>query len=168
MLHHELIGGGHGKKMRDAQITIAQHVQCRTGLKITHQQNLTASVQNRIGVAIQAARVEQRQYHKLYGFRVDPRRHGKIDEVVEHHAMRDHRALGMARRAGCVHNHAHIIMGGVDGRKFFVCLHRLFVSAVFARLAHFQHQPDIARACQFGRGVGENMVMHQCARGRIV
>ena len=76
--------------------------------------------------------------------------------------------LNDATPCALIHDHAHIVMGGFHRRVIFVRLHRLLISAVFAGLAHFQHQPDITGARKIGRAVGKNMVVYQCTRRCII
>ena len=73
-------------------------------------------MQHRVGVAVEAAGMEQRQDHELHGLRRDHRRDAEIDGVPEHHAVGDDRALGMPGGARGVHHHADVVVRQRRGR----------------------------------------------------
>ena len=116
MLHHELVGRRHAEEVGDAERRIGDAVERRAGIEGAHHQDRAAGMQHGIGVAIEAAGVEQRQDHELHGLGRDHRRNAEVDAVPEVHAVRDDRALGMARGAGRVHHHGDVVVAERDRR----------------------------------------------------
>ena len=110
MLHHELVGRRHAEEVGDAERGIGEVVERQAGLEGAHDQDRAAGMQHGIGVAVEAAGMEQRQDHELHGLRRDQRRDAEVDGVPEHHAVGDDRALRMPGGARGVHHHADVVV----------------------------------------------------------
>ena len=117
MLHHELVGRRHAEEVGDAERRVGDVVERQAGLEGAHDQDRAAGMQHGIGVAVEAAGMEQRQDHELHGLRRDQRRDAEVDGVPEHHAVGDDRALGMAGGARGVHDHADVVVRQRHGRR---------------------------------------------------
>ena len=146
--------------MRDAERRVGNVVERQARIESAHHPHRPAGMQHRIGVAVEAAGMEQRQQHELDGFGIDQRRNAEIDAVPEVHAVGDDRTLGMARRAGRVHDHGDVVVierdrpGGGGRRR-----QRLLIGAVGALGVDLEAVPRNLRGL-----CGEALVVDQQGR----